>query len=275
MLSCDDAGIVAFDLFVLGRTAAETGYSSEDVAAAKALYEGLDEAGRKRLSDNVLLGLPGTVDDLSPLELKAQIQRYDGIDADRLRQNLYEFLHEVVPVCEEHGLYLAIHPDDPPRPIFGLPRVMSTPGDVERLFEAVPSPSSGLTLCTGSFGGRRDNDPAAMFEAFASRIHFAHFRNVSFEPGSARSFHESDHLTGHVDMARAMTALIREEQRRRSLGMKDWQIPVRPDHGKLLDCDRSRRYYPGYSYAGRMQGLAELRGLELGLRHALGLRAED
>jgi mannonate dehydratase len=274
VLSCEDGGIVAFDLFVLGRPAAEAGYTPEEVARARALFEGLDAAGRKQLADNILLGLPGTVDDLSVDELKAQLRRYDGIDAAGLTANLHGFLQEIMPLCDELGICMAIHPDDPPRPIFGLPRVMSTAADVTRLLAAVPSPRSGLTLCTGSFGGRKDNDPAAMFETFADRVHFAHFRNVSFEPGSERSFHESDHLTGHVDMARAMTALIREEERRRALGMKDWQIPVRPDHGKLLDCDRDRGCYPGYSYAGRMQGLAELRGLELGLRHALGLRSD-
>ncbi len=264
VLHCDWAGIAAFDLFVLQRPRAEACYSPEERAEAKVLFDRLDATGRQQLADNILLGLPGTVDDLTPAQFLEMLGRYDGIDADRLRQNLFDFLTEIMPLCDRLGIRMAIHPDDPPRPIFGLPRILSTPADVERLFAAVPSTNNGLTLCTGSFGGRKDNDVAVMFETFAPRIHFAHLRNVTFIEGTEKTFHESNHLTGRVDMVRVMTALLREEARR-GVG-----IPVRPDHGKLMDCDLGRGCYAGYSYAGRMIGLAELRGLEFGLRAALG-----
>ena len=209
------------------------------------------------------------MDDLTPKQFLAMLARYDGIDAEGLRGNLYAFLADIMPLCDELGIRMAIHPDDPPRGIFGLPRILSTPEDVVRLFTAVPSVNNGLTLCTGSFGGRQDNDVAAMFERFAPRIHFAHLRNVTFVPGTEKSFHESNHLTGRVDMARVMTALIREEARRAAAGSADSAIPIRPDHGKLMDCDRNRGCYAGYSYAGRLVGLAELRGLEFGLRSVI------
>ena len=262
VLHCDWAGIAAFDLYVLQRPGAEGDYSTEEREHARDLWAGLDDGGRKQLADSILLGLPGTVDDLTPAEFLAHLDRYRGIDAPRLRQHLFDFLGEIMPTCERLGMRMAIHPDDPPRGIFGLPRILSTEQDAAALLAAVPSPMNGLTLCTGSFGGREDNDVAAMFERFAPRIHFAHLRNVTFT--ADKTFHESNHLTGRVDMVRVMKALLREEARRGT------GLPVRPDHGKLMDCDRLRGCYAGYSYAGRMMGLAELRGLEFGLRAVLG-----
>jgi mannonate dehydratase len=270
VLHCEWAAIAAFDLFILKRAGAETCYSAAERVEAQSFFAGLDEAGKKELADNILLGLPGTVDDLTPDQFLAMLARYDGIDEGRLRRNLYDFLAEIMPLCDRLGIRMAIHPDDPPRPIFGLPRIMSTAADVERLFAEIPSPNIGVTLCTGSFGGRLDNDPAEMFERFAPRIHFAHLRNVTFIEGADKSFHESNHLTGRIDMARAMKALINEEERRKAAGLSEWQIPIRPDHGKLMDCDRARGCYAGYSYVGRLLGLAELRGLEFGLRAAMG-----
>ena len=271
VLDCDMAGLAAFDLFTLGRPGADADYPASEREAAAELFRNLDGPGRERLTRSILMGLPGTVDDLTVEGFKAQLETYRHIDADVLRANFHGFLEAVLPVCDRYGIRLAIHPDDPPRPIFGLPRIMSTAADVEAMFERFPSPNCGLTLCTGSFGSRADNDPAAMFERFAARVHFAHLRNVAFAQDGTRSFHEAGHLSGAVDMPRTMAALIREEERRRGLGQAEWRIPVRPDHGRLLDCDRDRGCYAGYSYAGRLIGLAELRGLEAGLRHAQGL----
>lgn len=270
VLLCDVDALAAFDLFILKRPGAVHDHGVDGCARAQALFERLDEAGRQRLTDAILLGLPGTVDGLTIDNLRAALGRYAGIGRDRLRQNLHDFLDEIMPTCERLGIRMAIHPDDPPRPLFGLPRIMSTADDVDALFAAIPSASCGLTLCSGSFGGRIDNDPAAMFARFAPRIHFVHFRNVAFVPGRDGVFHESGHLDGDVDMARAMLALIREEDRRHAAGFADWSIPVRPDHGRLFDRDAGDRSYAGYSFTGRLVGLAELRGLEHGLRHALG-----
>ena len=271
VLYCDGDGVAAFDLFILKRPGAEKCYTDAEKSAAAELYNRLDAAGRKALGDSILLGLPGTVDDLTPEEFLQYLRRYDGIDDAKLRRNLYDFLNEIMPLCEELGILMAIHPDDPPRPIFGLPRIMSTAADVEQMFREVPSPNCGLTLCTGSFGGRRDNNPAEMLEKYAARVHFIHFRNVTFVPGKEKSFYESNHLYGHVDMARAMKALINEEERRKAAGLREWRIPVRPDHGKLMDGDLGSKSYAGYSRMGRMIGISELRGLECGLRYAMGL----
>jgi mannonate dehydratase len=271
VLHCDWPSIVAFDVFILRRPGAEGCYSADELSAGRRRFEQLDEAGRKHLSDTILLGLPGTVDDLTPEQFLEMLARYQGIDAERLRGNLIAFLTEVVPLCDQLGMRMAIHPDDPPRDIFGLPRILSTPDDVQRLIDAVPSRANGLTLCTGSFGGRADNNVAGIAERFADRVHFAHLRNVSATPDdTGRSFCESGHLEGRVDMARVMSAVMAEEDRRRAAWMAEPGIPVRPDHGRLLDCDRQRGCYPGYSYAGRLLGLAELRGLEAGLRASRG-----
>jgi mannonate dehydratase len=271
VLACDMAGLAAFDLFILGRPGADADYPAVELEAAMNRYRSLDGPGRERLTRSILMGLPGTVDDLTVEGFRAQLASYRDIDAEALRAHFHGFLEAVLPVCERHGMRMAIHPDDPPRPIFGLPRIMSTAADVEALLARFPSPACGLTLCTGSFGSRADNAPAAMFERFGPRVHFAHLRNVAFVQDGTRSFHEAGHLSGAVDMPRTMAALIREEERRRAAGVADWQIPVRPDHGRLLDCDRDRGCYAGYSYVGRLMGLAELRGLEAGLRHAQGL----
>jgi mannonate dehydratase len=274
VLFCDMDSLAAFDLFILKRAKAEADYSAEELKRAKERFDSLDEAGRKKMADSILLGLPGTVDDLTVEDLAAKLATYEGIDDARLRENYYSFLDEIMPICDELGIRMAIHPDDPPKPILGLPRILSTSADVDQLFARIPSRNCGLTLCTGSFGGRQDNAPAEMFERFAPRVHFAHLRNTQFLKDGTGSFHESSHLSGHVDMPRAMTALIREEARRKAAGLEDWRIPVRPDHGKLMDWDLGRNCYAGYSYGGRAIGLAELRGLELGLRSALGIPAE-
>ena len=269
--SCNIDAFVAFDLFILKRPDAQNDYASWAVASAKTFWDGLAEPERQALCDAVLLGLPGTVDDLNPEEFMRRLERYQGLGEHGLRRNLYDFLNEVMPVCEQYGVYMCIHPDDPAYPVFGIPRVLSRSPDVEQLFREVPSPHSGLTLCTGSFGSCIDNNPAQMLEQFAERVYFVHFRNVTHVPGKEGSFYESNHLFGSVDMPRAMKALIAEEERRKAAGLERWGIPARPDHGKLMDGDRASGSYPGYSRTGRMIGLAELRGLEVGLRHAMGL----
>jgi mannonate dehydratase len=213
--------------------------------------------------------LPGTVDDLTPAEFRRELDRYRDIGPDGLRAALVNFLHAVLPAAREAGITLAIHPDDPPRPLFGLPRVASTAADLEALFDAVPDSQNGLTFCSGSLGGRLDNDPVAIFRRFADRIPFAHFRNVECLSAERGAFRETGHLDGRVDMAALMAALVDEEARRRGAGREDWSIPVRPDHGRELIRDQGRGHYPGYPYEGRMVALAELRGLEAGIRHAV------
>ena len=268
---CNIDAFVAFDLFVLQRPGAENDYAPYAIASAKQFYDGLSPTARTELRDCILLGLPGTVDDLDPATFLRLLQRYQHIDADQLRSHLYDFLNEIMPTCEEAGVRMCIHPDDPAYPVFGIPRILSRSDDVERLFKAVPSANSGLTLCTGSFGSCIHNDPADMLQQFAERVYFVHFRNVTHVPGKEGSFYESNHLFGSVDMPRAMQALVVEEERRKAAGLADWGIPVRPDHGKLMDGDKDSVAYPGYSRTGRMIGLAELRGLEVGIRHSMGL----
>ncbi|NTY41066.1 MULTISPECIES: mannonate dehydratase [Burkholderia cepacia complex] len=268
---CNIDAFVAFDLHILRRPGAEKDYPAWMVGSAAQFYAGLSGDARDALRDAILLGLPGTVDDLTLDEFLRRLKRYDGIDENQLRRNLYAFLNEIMPVCEESGVKMCIHPDDPAYPVFGVPRIMSRSDDIEKLFASVPSMHSGLTMCTGSFGSCIDNNPAEMLERFAERVYFVHFRNVTHVPGKEGSFYESNHLFGSVDMPRAMKALIKEEERRNTAGIEHWEIPVRPDHGKLMDGDRASGAYPGYSRTGRMIGLAELRGLEVGIRFSMGL----
>jgi len=261
--------VAAFDLFILRRKGAEGDYDEACRERARVRYEAMSEGERTRLSDAILLGLPGTVDDFSVEDFRGELARYDGIDENQLRENLHGFLREIMPIAEEYGIKMAIHPDDPPWTIFGLPRIMNREVHYRALIDAVPSPSNGITLCTGSLGANPANNAAELFEQFADRVYFAHLRNVRFDSTKPGSFHESPcHLEGATDMHRAMTALVQEEERRRAAGLTDWQIPTRPDHGKLFDRDRKDNSYGGYSATGRMIGLAELRGLEFAIRTA-------
>ena len=268
---CNIDAFVAFDLFILKRPGAEHEYAEWAKQSAKLFHDKLSEAEKKQLADCIMLGLPGTVDNLTPEVFQQRLDAYKGIDQAKLRNNLYDFLNDIMPTCEEVGVKMCIHPDDPAYPIFGVPRIMCNSSDIEQLISAVPSSHSGLTLCTGSYGSCIDNDPAQMLEQYAHRVFFVHFRNVTHVPGQPGSFYESNHLFGSVDMPRAMKALIKEEERRRLAGQATWGIPVRPDHGKLMDGDKDLNCYPGYSRTGRMIGLAELRGLEVGIRHEMGL----
>lgn len=249
----------AFDCYMLERPGAEAEFSPEVLARAKAWFDTSTEADRQRLLDTIMAGLPGAYTRYDVPGLKAVLARYDGFGTADLRANLKRFLEEVVPTAEEVGVRLCVHPDDPPRPLFGLPRIVSNAEDLAFIVEAVPSPANGITLCTGSLGAGAANDLPAIARRFAANIHFAHLRNVKRDADG--SFMESEHLDGDVDMVAVIAALHAEEQRRAGEGRADRQIPMRPDHGQVLLDDGSRKTHPGYPLVGRLRGLAELRGV--------------
>ncbi|MDC7827943.1 MULTISPECIES: mannonate dehydratase [Pseudomonas] len=262
-LRFDQDAFAAFDLCILQRDGAEADYSAAEIERARRYHDGLDAAGREELVRTLIAGLPGAEEGYSVANLRQLLATYAGIDAARLREHLAVFLQAVVPVAEEVGIRLGVHPDDPPRPLLGLPRVVSTAADAQWLLEAVPSPANGLTFCTGSYGVRADNDLVAMARQFAPRIHFVHLRATRRE-ADPRSFHEAHHLDGDVDMVGVIRELVREEHRREREGGA--RLPMRPDHGHQLLDDQGRRTNPGYSLIGRLKGLAELRGVEQAVR---------
>ncbi len=260
----------AFDLFVLRRPNAEADYTPSQLRKAKEHFDTLDDDGILSLTQTVLYGLPGSLEELSLEEFRLALLEYAHIGDAELRANLYAFLREVTPVAAEAGIFMAIHADDPPWPLFGLPRVVSTEEDIARLLAAADTPANGLTLCTGSFGAGFTNDLVHMAERFAGRINFLHLRNVT--RSIDRDFMEADHLNGDIDLYGVMKALLVEQRRRIEAGRRDSRIPMRPDHGHLMLPDMDRKnIYPGYSLFGRMRGLAELRGLETGIRRELKL----
>jgi mannonate dehydratase len=265
-LRFDQDAFAAFDLFILARPGAAAEYHEADIGRARAYYDNLSQQGRDLLVRNIIAGLPGSEEAYTLESLREMLATYADIDAGMLREHLGYFLRAVVPVAEEVGLRLAIHPDDPPRPLLGLPRVVSTRDDAQWLLDAAPSVANGLTFCTGSFGVRADNDLVAMARHFAPRIYFAHLRSTEREDNPL-SFHEADHAGGDVDMVGVMAALVVEERRRARDGGPG--IPMRPDHGHQLLDDQYRRSNPGYSLIGRLKGLAELRGIELAVRRLL------
>lgn len=264
-LRFDMTAFIAYDAFILKRDGAEGDYPADMLSKAKILAGAMSDEEIARLEQTIIAGLPGGEDSYNREGIRERISEFSQMTPDDLRASLTEFLKEVVPVAEEHGVRLALHPDDPPFSLFGLPRVVSTAGDIRKILSAVESEASGLTLCVGSFSSRPDNDLPAMAEEFADRIQFAHLRNVLREDDG--SFVESDHLGGNTDMVRVVAALMREERRRREAGRADADIPMRPDHGHVLLDDAGKTVNPGYSCLGRMKGLAELRGVAAAVAH--------
>lgn len=253
-----------FDLCILRREGAEQDYTIEEIEQAKNQFKNLEALDIQRISDNMLKGLPGSEEGYSMEEFKAMLDTYKGINADQLRSNLVQFLSEIIPLAEELGIRMCIHPDDPPFTLLGLPRVMSTQADYQFIFDQVPPMSNGITFCTGSLGVRADNDLPAIFDAFADRVHFLHLRSTKRD--AEGNFYEADHLTGDVDMFEIITRVIKEQRRRVAENRQDASIPMRPDHGhQMLDDLVKLKINPGYSAIGRLKGLAELRGLEWGI----------
>ena len=253
-----------FDLFILRRDGAEQDYTIEEIEQAKNQFKNLEALDIQRISDNMLKGLPGSEEGYSMEEFKAMLDTYKGINADKLRSHLVQFLSEIIPLAEELGIRMCIHPDDPPFTLLGLPRVMSTQADYQFIFDQVPPMSNGITFCTGSLGVRADNDLPAIFDAFADRVHFLHLRSTKRD--AEGNFYEADHLTGDVDMFEIITRVIKEQRRRVAENRQDASIPMRPDHGhQMLDDLVKLKINPGYSAIGRLKGLAELRGLEWGI----------
>ena len=263
-LRFDAVDFAAYDLFVLRRPRVAQDYTNAQIAAAETRFKDLSQEALDRIERILIAGLPASERKFDRASFLNALLEYDGISPDDLRANLRHFLTEIVPVAQDSGVQMCIHPDDPPFSLYGLPRVVSTAADARYILAAPDQMANGLTFCTGSFGVRADNDLVAMIREFGPRIHFVHLRNVTREPDG--SFHEADHLGGSTDMPAVVIALMHEQQRRHDAGRIDWQLPMRPDHGHLLADDIGKtRINPGYSLIGRLKGLAELRGVMHGV----------
>ncbi|HRH78422.1 MAG TPA: mannonate dehydratase [Cellvibrionaceae bacterium] len=254
----------AYDVFMLQRQGAAQSYQADVLARAKTRFDALSDEEKNLLERNIIAGLPGGEGSYNRDGVRAAIEEFIALGEARFRANLIAFLEDIIPVAAGYGVNMCVHPDDPPFSLFGLPRVVSTAADVRAIFSAVPSPHNGLTLCAGSFGARGDNDLVAIAREFGPLVHFVHLRNVKREADG--SFFEAEHLDGDNDMVGLISALLDEQARRKAQGHAHWQIPMRPDHGHLLADEIGQPgVNPGYSYLGRLKGLAELRGVIVAL----------
>jgi len=265
-LRFDQIEFAVFELHILQRQGAENDYSADEIAQAAARFASMSEEHKLRLTRNIIAGLPGAEEGYTLAQFRAQLARYDGIDKARLREHFATFLRGIIPVAEEVGIRMAVHPDDPPRPILGLPRIVSNADDLQWMIDTIDSPANGFTMCTGSYGVLAENDLAGMVKRFGPRIYFAHLRSTRRE-ANPKTFHEAAHLGGDVDMFAVIKAIAEEEQRRRNAGQEDL-IPMRPDHGHQMLDDLHKKTNPGYSAIGRLKGLAEIRGVELAIHRA-------
>jgi len=266
-LRFDATAFTVFEVFLLKRPGSKSTYSEKQLASAEAMFEQMTDDDKKLLIKNIIAGLPGAEEGYTLEEFNAILATYNSIGEKELKKHFFYFLEQIIPAAERAGVLMCIHPDDPPFPILGLPRVVSTENDINDLYRAVDSPNNGLTFCTGSFGVREDNDLTGMIERLGSRIHFIHLRSTQRDV--LGNFHEANHLEGDVDMYGVMKALVLEQRKRQLAGRTDLKMPLRPDHGHQMLDDLNKKTNPGYSGIGRLRGLAELRGLELGISKSL------